>query len=200
MSNLHKARVNWSSESVTFRIRRWSLSSMWHSSTFNHITNSWVCGGVYYLNCRVIASMSFQFGSADIIQFSFVDIINSHHWCRQWLGAKQAPSHYLNQWWLKSLKHWCVARDQCVNTSDPESRTFWENYFNTMTADALALPNFHPHYKFMSLWGRAPLRLHSYYGQVMHSIKMGNKCIPIIWVAQLYNHFSTAKISIICYP
>ena len=113
MSNLHKAGVNWSSESVTFRIRRWSLSSMWHSFTFNHITNSWVCGGVYYLNCRVIASMSFQFGSADIIQFSFVDIINSHHWCRQWLGAKQAPSHYLNQWWLKSLKHWCVARDQC---------------------------------------------------------------------------------------
>ena len=22
-----------------------------------------------------------------------------HHWFRQWLGAFQAPSHYLNQWW-----------------------------------------------------------------------------------------------------
>ena len=22
------------------------------------------------------------------------------HWFRQWLGAVQAPSHYLNQWWL----------------------------------------------------------------------------------------------------
>ena len=23
-----------------------------------------------------------------------------HHWFRQWLGAGQATSHYLNQWWL----------------------------------------------------------------------------------------------------
>ena len=27
------------------------------------------------------------------------------HWFRQWLGADQATSHYLNQWWLL---YWCI--------------------------------------------------------------------------------------------
>ena len=57
-----------------------------------------------------------------------------HHWFRQWLGAGQATSHYLNQWWLvywriyaslglNELKiwglrygsspwHWCPAHSQ----------------------------------------------------------------------------------------
>ena len=28
-----------------------------------------------------------------------------HHWFRQWLGASQATSHCLNQWWLV---YWCI--------------------------------------------------------------------------------------------
>ena len=28
------------------------------------------------------------------------------HWFRQWLGAKQATSHYLNQWWASSMMQW----------------------------------------------------------------------------------------------
>ena len=29
----------------------------------------------------------------------------SQHWFRQWLGADQATSHYLNQWWIVN---WCI--------------------------------------------------------------------------------------------
>ena len=29
----------------------------------------------------------------------------SHHWLRWWVGAKQLPSHYLNQWWIIE---WCI--------------------------------------------------------------------------------------------
>ena len=31
--------------------------------------------------------------------FLQVKLSASHHCFRQWLGAKQAPSHFLNQWW-----------------------------------------------------------------------------------------------------
>ena len=36
----------------------------------------------------------------------------NHHWFRKWLGADQATSHYLNQWWLI---YWCLTWPQCVN-------------------------------------------------------------------------------------
>ena len=29
------------------------------------------------------------------------------HWIRWWLGAKQEPSHDLNQWWSSSVMHVC---------------------------------------------------------------------------------------------
>ena len=32
--------------------------------------------------------------------FPGVQLTLLQHWCRQWLGAVQATSHYLNQWWL----------------------------------------------------------------------------------------------------
>ena len=58
-----------------------------------------------------------------------------HHWFRWWLGADQATSHYLNQWWfdywhiyvslgLNELKH--------VNPSGAETRMFWINCVNIM--------------------------------------------------------------------
>ena len=31
-----------------------------------------------------------------------------HYWSRQWLGAEQAISRYLNQWWLRLLRHICL--------------------------------------------------------------------------------------------
>ena len=32
--------------------------------------------------------------------FLSIQLITFQHWFRQWLGAVQATSHYLNQWWL----------------------------------------------------------------------------------------------------
>ena len=32
--------------------------------------------------------------------FLRVQLTIFHHWFRQWFGAVQVPSHYLNQWWL----------------------------------------------------------------------------------------------------
>ena len=37
------------------------------------------------------------------------------HWFRQWLGAEQATSYYLDQWWPSSLTHICVTRGRWVN-------------------------------------------------------------------------------------
>ena len=34
---------------------------------------------------------------------------------QQWLGAYQATSHYLNQWWLVLLTHICITRPQWLN-------------------------------------------------------------------------------------
>ena len=36
------------------------------------------------------------------------------HWFRSWIGAGQATSHYLSQWWPSLLAHICVTRLQWV--------------------------------------------------------------------------------------
>ena len=48
--------------------------------------------------------------------FLRVQLTIFQHWFRQWLGAEQATSHYLNQWWPSSTTHICVTRPQWVNT------------------------------------------------------------------------------------
>ena len=53
--------------------------------------------------------------------FLRVQLTISEPWFRQWLGAEQATSHYLNQWWPSLLTHICVARlnelisDTCIS-------------------------------------------------------------------------------------
>ena len=42
------------------------------------------------------------------------------HWCKWWLGADQATSHYLDQWWLIFPTHICVTWPQWV-----KSRHIW---------------------------------------------------------------------------
>ena len=42
--------------------------------------------------------------------FLRVQLIILRHWFRWWLGANQAISHYLNQWWPSSLTHKCGTR------------------------------------------------------------------------------------------
>ena len=49
--------------------------------------------------------------------FLRVQLTIFQHWFRLWLGAGQATSHYLNQWWSSLLTHICVSRPQWVNYS-----------------------------------------------------------------------------------
>ena len=46
--------------------------------------------------------------------FLRVQLTKSQHWFRKWLGADQATSHYLNQWWPTSLTHICGTRGRLV--------------------------------------------------------------------------------------
>ena len=46
-----------------------------------------------------------------------VQLTISQHWFRNWLGAKQATSHYLNQCWPSSLMHICGTRGSWFNSS-----------------------------------------------------------------------------------
>ena len=48
--------------------------------------------------------------------FLKVQLTIFQHWFRRWLGAEQATSHYLNQWWPSSTTHICVTRHQWVNS------------------------------------------------------------------------------------
>ena len=49
--------------------------------------------------------------------FLGVQFTTFQHWFWLWLGADQATSHYLNQWWSCLLTHICVTRPQWVNIS-----------------------------------------------------------------------------------
>ena len=43
--------------------------------------------------------------------FLWVQLTKFQHWFRQWLGADQATSHYMNQWWLVYWRIYiCVTR------------------------------------------------------------------------------------------
>ena len=60
------------------------------------------------------------------------------YWFRQWLGAKYASIHYLNQRWIRFLMHICITQPQWVNLSGAKTGIFSDNYVDTMTADVLA--------------------------------------------------------------
>ena len=49
--------------------------------------------------------------------FLRVQLTIFQHWFRWWLGAVQATSHYMNQWWSNQLTHICVTRPQWVDGS-----------------------------------------------------------------------------------
>ena len=54
----------------------------------------------------------FKFHSSLFLRVQFTIF---QHWFREWLGADQATSHYLNQWWPSSTTPICVTRPQWVN-------------------------------------------------------------------------------------
>ena len=44
--------------------------------------------------------------------FTWFELTIFQHWCREWLGADQTTSHYLNQWWLV---YWRIYTTFCLN-------------------------------------------------------------------------------------
>ena len=50
--------------------------------------------------------------------FLMLQLTISQHWFRLWLGAGQATSHYLNQWWLV---YWCMYASLGLNELKPFS-------------------------------------------------------------------------------
>ena len=46
--------------------------------------------------------------------FLGVKLTISEYWFRQWLGAEQATSHYLDQCWPSAPKHICETRERLV--------------------------------------------------------------------------------------
>ena len=57
--------------------------------------------------------------------FPRVEFTIFQHWFRWWLGAVQATSHYLNQWWYSLLMCICVTRPQWVNMVAPVPVCNW---------------------------------------------------------------------------
>ena len=53
--------------------------------------------------------------------FPRVQLTIFHHWFRQWLGAGQVTSHYLNQWWLI---YWRIYASLGLNGSS----VFWSHH------------------------------------------------------------------------
>ena len=64
-------------------------------------------------NCCILIKMSLKNIPID-------RIINNQALGQIWYGAKEATSHYLNQWWPSLVTHICVSRSQRVNV--------WINY------------------------------------------------------------------------
>ena len=53
--------------------------------------------------------------------FLRVQLTIFQHWFRQWLGAIQATSHYLNQWWLV---YWHIYASLCLNIENIVQKVF----------------------------------------------------------------------------
>ena len=48
------------------------------------------------------------------VEYIYTKLTICQYWFRWWLGASQATSHYLNQWWPSLLMHICITWRQWV--------------------------------------------------------------------------------------
>ena len=90
-----------------FSTRRWSTPlQTWGRKTCKK--KSLICRGLDEMAniLHVIFSKALSWQKFNILWLKYqwnlpwrVYLIISHQWLRQWLGAKQMISHYLNQWW-----------------------------------------------------------------------------------------------------
>ena len=64
--------------------------------------------------------------------FLSIQFTISKHRFRQWLGADQATSHYLNQWRFILLMHICITRPQWINSLWPSETIWWHKSGSTL--------------------------------------------------------------------
>ena len=71
-----------------------------------HRTNAWWTMKVFQLHWFRYKDVNFlvEFW-IQLNLFLRVQLAIKEHWFRWWLGAEQATSHYLNQWWPRSVTH-----------------------------------------------------------------------------------------------
>ena len=100
------------------------------------------CEGLYWLISPwtkwlpfLQRTLSNEFSWMKMVEFRFelhwnlfpgVQLTVKQHWFG--LGAEQATSQYLNQWWPSSLVHICNTRGRWVNSLSPEGCGF--DFFN----------------------------------------------------------------------
>ena len=69
----------------------------------------WICSKSLSFMKIVIALFRFYW-----TMFPRIQLMTIQHSFVLWLGADQAPCHYLNQWWLRVSKHIFITRPQWV--------------------------------------------------------------------------------------
>ena len=87
--------------------------------------------------------------------FLKVQLTIFQHWFRKWLGADQATSHYLNQWWLD---HWCIYASLGLN----ELKHWISHPGLWVTKKKQNMPNSKPANKDPQTWHPTGLRLSHY--------------------------------------
>ena len=74
--------------------QRWPLNTLWPRQNGRQLSRRHFQMHFYWMKL-------YEFRlKCHCILFPRVQITLFQHWFRQWLGAGQATSHYLNQWWL----------------------------------------------------------------------------------------------------
>ena len=70
------------------------------------------------------------------ILFPRVQLTIFQHWFRQWLGAGQATSHYLNQWWLV---YWDIYASLGLNELMNDYKLWQKVFWIPITPDTVLL-------------------------------------------------------------
>ena len=83
--------------------------------------------------------------------FSMVQSKISQHWFTSWLGAGQAPSHYLNHWWPSLLIHICITQLWWVNSLRPGD-AIWRHRSGSTLAQVMACCLTAPRHYLIQCW------------------------------------------------
>ena len=113
----------WASVPVTlvtvisiFYFRWWVVPSHYHPKASNKTNLKWE-HPTLYRNCawsHCVTGNALNTKWPTFCRWKPQDHVINQHCFRQWLGAKEAISHYLSQWCSSMLTHICVTRHQCL--------------------------------------------------------------------------------------